>query len=144
MTGRRKERHAIGTGIKAYRAEPFYPRGLSDIVCSGCMRRQTLLPSALGHLGAMGSRLRPARTAVVHPNADLHYADDNVSLLGKEQLDPINYSAHAGRAARITVDNDPVFGSDFWDRWGQSFKQRMAVSHITGQHAAPCTGSDRL
>jgi hypothetical protein len=29
------------------------------------MRRQTLLPSALGHLGAMGSRLRPAGTAVI-------------------------------------------------------------------------------
>src|SRR5207244_12716243 len=43
------------------------PRGLSDIVCSGYMRRQTLLPSALGHLGAMGSRLRQAGTAVVHP-----------------------------------------------------------------------------
>src|SRR6266566_5821702 len=74
------------------------------------------------------------------PNADLHDAGDNVSLLGKEHLDPINYSAHAGRAAQITVDNDPVFGSDFWDRRGQSFKQRMAVSHITGQHAAPSTG----
>jgi hypothetical protein len=71
--GRRKERRAIGTGIKAYRAEPFYPPpgGLSDIVCSGCMRRQTLLPSALGHLGAMGSRLRQTRTAVVHPTRDL-------------------------------------------------------------------------
>src|SRR6202040_1810428 len=78
------------------------------------------------------------------PNADLHDAGDNVSLLGKEHLDPINYSAHAGRAAQITVDNDPVFGSDFWDRWGQSFKQRMAVSHITGQHAAPSAGADRL
>jgi hypothetical protein len=33
------------------------------------MRRQTLLPSALGHLGAMGSRLRQAGTAVVHPTA---------------------------------------------------------------------------
>src|SRR5205823_14966950 len=78
------------------------------------------------------------------PLADLHDAGDNVLLLGKEHLDPINYSAHAGRAAQITVDNDPVFGSDFWDRWGQSFKQRMAVSHITGQHAAPSTGADRL
>jgi hypothetical protein len=46
--GRWKESRAIGTGTKAYRAEPFYPpRGLSDIVCSGCMRRQTLLPIGL-------------------------------------------------------------------------------------------------
>ena len=70
-------------------------------------------------------------------NADLHDARDNVSLLGKERLDPINYSADAGGAAQITVDNDPVFGSDFWDRWGQSFKQRMAVSHITGSTPRP-------
>jgi hypothetical protein len=50
------------------------------------------------------------------PEADLHDAGDNVSLLGKDLLDLINYSAHAGGGVRITMDNDPVIGSDFWDQ----------------------------
>src|SRR5437660_1129178 len=41
------------------------------------MRRQTLLPSALGHLGAMGSRLRPAGTAVVHPSETVRDSTGN-------------------------------------------------------------------
>src|SRR5437773_9121814 len=63
---------AARSGGESRLIEPsrFTP-GLSDIVCNGCMWRQTLLPSALGHLGAMGSRLRQARTAVVHPTRDL-------------------------------------------------------------------------
>jgi hypothetical protein len=37
VTGRRKERRAILTGIKAYRAEPFCPRGfLTSYVVAAC------------------------------------------------------------------------------------------------------------
>jgi hypothetical protein len=39
-----------------------------------------------------------------------------VALLGKQRLDPIDYRAHAGGAAQITVDDDPVFSRDFGDR----------------------------
>ena len=35
------------------------------------------------------------------PNAE--DAGDNVSLLGENRRDPINYVAHAGQAAQITV-----------------------------------------
>jgi hypothetical protein len=47
---------------------PFYPRGLlTSNVVAACANA---VPSALGHLGAMGTRLRQAGTAAVHVRRD--------------------------------------------------------------------------
>jgi hypothetical protein len=40
-------------------------------------------------------------------------AGEYVPLLGKQCLDPVDYRAHAGGAAQIAVDDNPVFGRDF-------------------------------
>jgi hypothetical protein len=48
----------------------------------------------------------------------LHDPRERVPLLGKQSLHPIDYRTHAGGAAQIAVDNDPVFGRDFGDRRG--------------------------
>jgi hypothetical protein len=61
-------------------------------------------------------------------NSSLGDASDYVPLLGKQRLDPIDYRAHAGGAAQIAVDDDPVFGGDFGDRRGQPLEQGMAVA----------------
>jgi hypothetical protein len=53
----------------------------------------------------------------------LPIAGKDVPLLGKQRLDPIDYRAHAGGAAKITVDNDPVFGRDFGVRRSRSVGQ---------------------
>jgi hypothetical protein len=55
-------------------------------------------------------------------------ASKHVPLLGKQRLHPIDYRAHAGGAAQITVDDDPVFGGDFGDRRSQPLEQGMAVA----------------
>jgi hypothetical protein len=45
-------------------------------------------------------------------NADLRHSlaspGDHVPLLGKQCLYPIDHCAHAGGAAQVTVDDDPV------------------------------------
>ena len=77
-------------------------------------------------------------------SSSLWDAGEYVPLLGKQRLDPIDYRAHAGGAAQITVDDDPVFRRDFGDRRGQPLEQRMAVADIAGQYAAAGTGADRF
>ena len=71
-------------------------------------------------------------------------ASEYVPLLGKQRLHPIDYRTHTGRAAQIAVDDDPVLGGDFGDRWCQPLEQRMAVAVIAGQYAAAGTGADRF
>ena len=44
-------------------------------------------------------------------------------------VDPVAAHAHASRA-QITVDDDPIFGSD------QAFEQKRAVAGVAGQYAA--------
>ena len=65
-------------------------------------------------------RLRPSRQPL-HGSLGMRtflIAGKQVPLLGKQRLDPIDYRAHAGGTAQITVDDDPVFGRDFEDRRG--------------------------
>ena len=44
-------------------------------------------------------------------SSSLGDAGEYVPLLDKQRLDPIDYRAHAGGAAQIAVDDDPVFGA---------------------------------
>jgi GNAT superfamily N-acetyltransferase len=53
----------------------------------------------------------------------------------QQPLHPIDYCAHAGGAAQIAVNDDPVLGHDFGDRWGQPLEQRMAVADSDGLRA---------
>jgi hypothetical protein len=62
-------------------------------------------------------------------------ASEYVPVLGKYRLYPIDYRAHAGGTAQITVHDDPVFGGDFGDRRRQPLEQGMAVANIAGQRA---------
>src|SRR6266702_1253544 len=101
---------------------------------------------------AIRANRRQLAVVLAHPPASglkfeqeaLGDASDYVPLLGKKRLDPTDYRSHAGGAAQITVDDDPVFGGDFGDRRGQPFEERMAVADITGQYAAAGTGADRF
>src|SRR5712692_1333813 len=77
-------------------------------------------------------------------SSSLGDASEYVPLLGKLRLDPIDYRAHAGGAAQITVDDDPVFGGDLGDRRSEPLEQGMAVADIAGQYAAAGTGADRF
>src|ERR1700720_15643 len=74
-------------------------------------------------------------------SSSLGDASEYVPPLGKQCLDPIDYRAHAGGAAQITVDDDPVFGRESGDRRRQPLKQGMVVADITGQYAAGGTGA---
>jgi hypothetical protein len=71
-------------------------------------------------------------------------AGRHVWLLGKQRLDPIDDRAHAGGAAQITVDDNPLFGREFGDRWRQPPEQGMAVADTAEQYAATGTGADRF
>jgi len=55
-------------------------------------------------------------------------AGEHVALLVEQRLHPIDCRAHAGGAAQITVDEDPVLGGDFGDRRGPPFEEGMAVA----------------
>jgi transposase InsO family protein len=57
---------------------------------------------------------------------------EHLPLLGKQSLHPIDHCAHAGGAAQIAVNDDPVFGRDFGDRWGQPLEQNF-VAHQPDQ-----------
>ncbi len=66
----------------------------------------------------------------------LPIAGKHVPLLGKQRLHPIDDRAHAGGAAQIAVDDDPVFGGDLRDWRRQPLKQGMAVADIAGPDAS--------
>src|SRR6516162_9911209 len=63
-------------------------------------------------------------------------------LFGKQRLDPVDDRAHAGGAAQVTMNDDPVFGGNFGDRRCQPFEQGMAVADIAGQYPAAGAGAD--
>ncbi len=69
---------------------------------------------------------------------------EQVPLLGKQRLHPIDHRTHTGGAAQVTVDDDPVFGRQFGDRRGQPLEQGMAVADIAGQYAAAGAGAGWL
>src|SRR5271166_1430163 len=77
-------------------------------------------------------------------SSSLGHASEYLPLPGKQRLDPIDNRTHAGGAAQIPVDDDPVFGCDFEDRRSQPLEQRMAVADIAGQYPAAGTGADCL
>ncbi len=93
-------------------------------------------------LELMSFYIREAWLLNATTSSSLEDASEYVPLLGKQRLDPIDDRAHAGGAAQITVDDDPVFGGDFGDRRSQPLEQGSTPRPVPARIASKCISID--
>src|SRR5580704_18494543 len=120
--GRHTPQHCSGSsGGKPARAAPII---LSYRYCARQSFREAVASLRMG-----SPSLRWQQFVV---RGTLPIAGKHVALLGKQRLHPIDDRAHAGGAAQVAMDDDPVVGRNLADWRHQPLEQGMAIADIAG------------